>query len=932
MDQFREQARIMTGKLTLTEKMSMLTSHLSAVPRLGIGEFFIGTEVARGYVSHGEGGKETDISTVFPQPVGLASTFDRELMTKLGEIAAEELRHYWQTTAEKKSKLMLFGPTVDPLRDPRWGRNEEAYGEDPYLAGEQAKCFCAGLVGDGKYMKTAPGLKHFCAYNHEENRAEDNADETMKLLNEYYYAPYKKIIENGYAAGVMAAYNEIGGVPAVMNPDLKTKLKGEWGADYVVTDGGDFSQNYLSHKHFSSHAETFAYTVKNGTDSMLDNPEMVANAAYEALRQGLITEADIDLAVENVLTVRHKLGEFDPECTYNTDVFEFDTDEFKAINKRAVYEQVCLLDNDGILPVKSENINAGSKKIALVGPIADEIYNDWYTGTASYGVTIKSGMENVFGKDNILFDNGYDHVNLQSFDTGNAFPGTYEWHDWGSGVMTFKDTETGLYLTEQEDGGFEPTVKTVYDWFIRSWFKPAFDTATDSYTFRDVFDKPIGFVDNKLCKTDGSRPEDGRFTINGVSCGKARAAKHAKEADFAVAVVGNQPMLVARECYDRKTLELPPQQAELVRAVCAANPNTILVICSSYPYILGDLEDKVRAVIYTTHAGAELGNAVAETIAGLNNPAARTPQTWYRYDSDLPADLRDYRIDKTGVTYKYFKGTPLYPFGHGLSYSNFRYDNAAVSIKDGVINCTANITNVSDTDGDEVAQIYVKRENTAEIKSLCGYKRVFIKSGETTAVAINIPIADLAEYNPENGQMMPLIYDNTESIKFEFGASSADIRAVCEISVSEADGFTRLHRDYTKRTLAKNFDRFDSTALKFDFKKNDWYVTTIGWGGSIGTGIIGLTGVTSIEIAAAAPNAPAKLTVSVTYADVTDGKIVPGETEVLGEIEVKPSISHTDFAYYTLPIEIPDGKTTGMLTISAGTVNIWSVQLAVSEQ
>jgi beta-glucosidase len=894
MDKFRRQAKEIASKLTLSEKLFMLTSHFPANDRLNIGEFNIGTEVARGYVSHGEGGKPTDISTVLPQPVGLASTFDRELLTELGKIASEELRYYWQGSAERKTKLMLFGPTVDLLRDPRWGRNEEAYGEDPYLSGEQALAYCKGLVGDGEYMKTAPGLKHFCANNNEEDRASDNADITMKLLHEYYYAPFRKIIKAGKAAGVMASYNELGGVPAVMNPHLKAIVKGQWGADYVVSDGGDFSQNYLNHKQFSSHAEAFAYTVKNGTDAVLDNAEMVANAAREAIRLGLITEADIDLAVENTLTVRAKLGEFDADCEYNTAKFKVDTAEFQAINKRAAYEQVCLLANDGILPISKD------KKIALIGPIADENYNDWYTGTASYYVSIKDGFEKLF---DTAFDNGYDHVKIKSGET--FIGGIYEHHNWGEdkihAVMTFKDIETGLYLSENpEDFVYRPTAKTVYDWFTREWFKPSYDGNTDSYTFKNVFDKPLEIADGKIAVSKSAKGS--RFNLQVVSDGAKRAAEIAAKSDVAVIVVGNQPMLLARECYDRKTLRLPSQQKKLILETVKANPNTILVICSSYPYILEGIEKLVRGIIYTTHAGAELGNAVADVIAGNYNPAARCPQTWYRYDDDLPS-IKDYRIDKNETTYQYFKGDPLFPFGHGLSYSDFTYSNF---VADGTT-FKVDIKNTSERDGDEVVQLYCITDR----KRLCGYERVSVKAGETKTVTLKLDVSDIYEYNPETEKLALTPGEYT----FAVGKNSKELCLQTGITLTgEA-----VSRDLTKRTLAKNYDSSENTKLGFDYKKNDWYVKTDMWGGYIDFENADISGITSVEIAAAAPNAAVQASVQLE----ADGKYIN-----CGECEVKPSISHTDFAIYNIPVEIPENADLKNLRINlGGMMNIWSIQI-----
>jgi beta-glucosidase len=243
-------------RLTLDEKVHMLSTHQYAVPRLGIGEWFVGCEVARGFVSK----NPEEISTVFPQPIGLASTFDPELMERLGEIAGDEARYYYQK--DKKGRLMLWGPTVDPERDPRWGRTEEAYGEDPYLIGEMTKAYTKGMAGDDPYyLKTIPTLKHFCANNNEAGRINCSADVSMRTLNEYYYEAFRIPITEGGAHSIMCAYNELAGVPACMNPDLEKKVKDEWGLDFIVTDGADFSQNVLAHHSHNKHSEALAAAI-----------------------------------------------------------------------------------------------------------------------------------------------------------------------------------------------------------------------------------------------------------------------------------------------------------------------------------------------------------------------------------------------------------------------------------------------------------------------------------------------------------------------------------------------------------------------------------------------------------------------------------------------------------------------------------------------
>ncbi len=517
-----ERIKDLLSRLTVDEKINMLPSRMQAVERLGIGEWRVGCEIARGYV-----GREADeISTVFPQPIGMASMFDPELMYKIGEIAGDEARYYYQKC--KNGKLMVWGPTVDMERDPRWGRNEEAYGEDPFLTGEMTKAYTKGMAGEHEfYMKTIPTLKHFCADNNEYERGSCSANVDPRLLHEYYYAAFKPAITQGGAKSVMAAYNELSGVPAVMNPDLRKLLKDEWGLDFVVTDGGDFAQNVLSHKYTETHAEALKLCLENGADTMTDSAEIVSSAAHEALEKGLITVEQIDKAVGNVLLGRFKLGEFDDMHPYKDMDIEVDSDYAKEINREATFKQVCLLKNDGLLPIDK----AGKKPvIALLGPLADENYKDWYTGMNSYNISIKDGLEKEFGAENVLFENGYDIVTLKSvvnekflIVSGEDFEvkatGTepdkasqFELHDWDFGSVNYKSMLNNKFITQGNP--YKAATDIPYAWFVREWFKP---TVYDGlYSFKlpiersfDIFvDAENGYALSSRASYGGVTPEE----------------------------------------------------------------------------------------------------------------------------------------------------------------------------------------------------------------------------------------------------------------------------------------------------------------------------------------------------------------------------------------------------------------------------------------
>ncbi len=892
------------GRLTTDEKINMLSSHMAAVPRLDIGEWYVGTEIARGYV----GRSDDEISTVTPQPIGMASMFDPELMYKLGEIAAEETRYYYNK--KPNGKLMVWGPTVDMERDPRWGRTEEAYGEDPFLTCEMTKAYTKGLAGEDEfYLKTVPTLKHFCADNNEKDRGSCSANVEPRTLHEYYYRAFKGAITEGGAHSIMAAYNELSGVPAVMNPDIQNLLKDEWGLDFVVTDGGDFSQNVLSHEIVKTHAEALAICLKNGADSMTDPADMVSAAAYDALEKGLITEADIDKAVGNVLYGRFRLGEFDDEHPYKNMGKAVDTEEFRAVNREAAMKQMCLLKNDGLLPL------AKGKKIALTGPIADENYCDWYTGRASYKISIKQGLEAEYGKENILFDNGYDIVAIRSKENGKFLTVTedgtiraiadniteteqFEMHDWGFGSINFKSVANGLYVTES--GDYKAESVTPYAWFIHEWFKPT-EHEDGSFSFRSWHDWAMDICLDPnytltTCKS-GRIDRNKLFDILLISKGPERVKKLAEQADAVIVCAGNHPMQVARECYDRPDIVLPPHQDRIIKAAYKGNRNTVLAIVASYPYAVNWEKENLPAIMYTSHAGAELGTAFAATISGANNPAARCPMTWYKSIHELP-DIMDYDIITNKSTYLYYDGEPLFPFGHGLSYSKFEYSNFSVIQQDNVVKTAVDVKNVSDVDGDEVVQIYFKQNRPCvkrPLRQLCGFRRVNIKAGETVRVEIDVPFNALEFYDVSREKLC------VESDKYTFtaAASSLDVRCTVKTEIL-ADVIPPRDIHFLK---AKNYDSKNMVTLDFSFDKNDHFAISHDWGGDLYYRNVSFENYTSVTVLASAPCSTKTIEI---YAD----------DNLIGKTDIKPSPCKDGFAKYVIPLEAVSG--TGELHVRLG--------------
>ncbi|MFN3699514.1 MAG: glycoside hydrolase family 3 N-terminal domain-containing protein, partial [Dictyoglomus sp.] len=402
-----ERVKELISQLTLEEKIKLLPTRQTGIERLKISDFHIGGEAAHGVAWLGK-------ATVFPQPIGLSSSFDRDLMRKIGEVVALEARAYYYMRG-KIGGLMLWAPTVDMERDPRWGRTEEGYGEDPFLAGEMASAYIQGLQGDDPiYLKTAMTPKHFFANNNEKDRDKFSANIDPRNMYEYYLEVFRRVIIKGKATCLMTAYNAVNGIPCIINPIVREVIKEKFGlSGCVVTDAADFRQTVTSHYTFENHYETLAYALKAGIDAFTDDPELVIESAWQALEKGLITERDIDEAIANSLKVRFRLGEFDEEISkkfYVSPGKICDKEHSKLAYEAALKSTVLLKNENKFLPINKENIN----KIAVIGPLANKNYNDWYSGTYPYKVSILQGIVNKLYPKEIFYHDSYDLVAIKS--------------------------------------------------------------------------------------------------------------------------------------------------------------------------------------------------------------------------------------------------------------------------------------------------------------------------------------------------------------------------------------------------------------------------------------------------------------------------------------------------------------------------------------
>ena len=422
-----ERAKWLVSQMTIEEKFSCFSLRIRN-ERLGIDVSTCGGEGAHGVqarAGQGEAYPPTP-TTSFTQPIGMAATFDRELIRRAGDITGKEARAF--ENAVGKSGHCRLAPTVDMCRDPRWGRNEEGYGEDPYLTGKMASEYISGMQdehnydgtpivpgGRGDRIRTGAVLKHFYANNQEYRRAYDSFDVSDKVKYDYELEPFRYCAQEGHAEGVMTAYNEINHLPAMLNHEVQDLLKDKWGIRYAMTDGGDFLQTVTFHRYYETHAETLAESVKAGVDAMLDNPAEVEKAAREAYERGLITEAEMDKSIFCTVTELIRQGAFDPEDPYaELDMADVGTDEAKRTSLRMSTESNILLKNeDGFLPFGKDD------DIALIGHIGNSWFMDWYGGKPMYKVTLKAGLEKKMHHP-VPYESG---LNLFRFRVGDRYIG-----------------------------------------------------------------------------------------------------------------------------------------------------------------------------------------------------------------------------------------------------------------------------------------------------------------------------------------------------------------------------------------------------------------------------------------------------------------------------------------------------------------------------
>ena len=668
--------------MNVDEKIDALSTN-SGVTRLGVPSFG-STEGIHGLQQRGapQRGWPGTKTTQFPQPPGMGESWDPALVRQAGGVEGYEARWITQSGDGKHPILMAWGPQADLARDPRWGRSEEVYSEDPFLAGMMATAFAKGLEGDDpKYWQVAPLLKHFLANSNENDRTRTSSDFDERLFWEYYSKPFRMTFQDAGASAVMASYNAWNGVPMAVHPVLRKVVIGQWHVGIVSSDGGAIKTLVKDHKTSTDQQAAAVAALKAGINQYLD---VYKDELHAALKAGQISEADLDEALRRKFPTTIKLGLLDPPSrvpytAIRGGIPPWESPRHQATSKRMALESIVLLKNDAqALPIAK----AGLHSVAVIGPLADGVHWDWYGGFPPYAVTPLDGIRKAVGPG--------VQVHFAHDDTD------------GAAVAAAKASDVAIVVV-----GNDPTCgpNMAHDW-------------TDNGT--------------KPC----ADPGDGR------------------------------------EGRDRETINLA--QEELVRKVLAANPRTVMVLVSSFPFAINWSQAHVPAILHMAHASQDEGAALADVIFGAYNPGGHTVATWPASIDQLPP-MMDYDI-RHGRTYMYMKGKPLYPFGYGLSYTSFRYSNLRtdrpVLAKNGVAMVSVDVTNSGKMAGDAVPQLYVAHPQSKvarPARQLAGFQRVHLAPGQTRTVKIPLKAAELAYWN---GKALTV---EAGPVELQIGDSSADI-------------------------------------------------------------------------------------------------------------------------------------------------------------
>jgi beta-glucosidase len=802
-----QRAADLVHRMTLEEKGTQLLNQARAIPRLNVPAYDWWSEALHGVAVNG--------TTEFPEPIGLAATFDPATIHEMAIAISTEgrIKHAQDVRAGHSNifeGLDFWAPNINIFRDPRWGRGQETYGEDPFLTAKMGVAFVTGMQGDDpKYYRVISTPKHYAVHSGPET-TRHSADVTVSKHDEVdtYLPAFRATVTEAMAGSVMCAYNSINGQPACANQFLlEDQLRGKWGfKGYVVSDCGAVTDIFNGHKFTKSQPEASAISLKRGMDNECGdffakvNDDHDYRPYLDAVKQGYLKESDIDVTLVRLFTARMKLGMFDPpEMVPYTkiDEKELNSAEHRALALKLANESMVLLKNDGVLPLKTPGI-----KIAVVGPLANQtkVLLGNYNGIPTHTVSILEGLKNEFPNATINYVQGTQFLAKQASPvpagavTTDGKPGVKASYSEMKGLDFSNPTKRPAVLATRTEPGIDaaaqplPTEVVGKGPVLIRWEGMLTAPETGDYNLglvangffrvtldgKDVtMDWQSNGVDAKLGRV---RLEQGKASALVVDYGqgqdqdaKARlvwsrvdlapqpeAIEAAKNADVVVAVVGitseleGEEMQVHEEGFkggDRTSIDLPKPEEELLKALSASGKPLVVVLTNGSALGVNWANEHANAILDAFYPGEEGGNAVAHTLSGKNNPAGRLPITFYKDVSQLPP-FEDYAMK--GRTYRYFEGTPLYPFGYGLSYTKFTYSGLTVPTSavaaGSPMAAEVTVTNNGKREGDEVVQLYLSFPKVpgAPLRALRAFKRVHLDAGASQKVKLELQPRDMS--------------------------------------------------------------------------------------------------------------------------------------------------------------------------------------------
>ncbi len=797
-----ERAADLVGRMTLDEKIGQMMNNAPAIERLGILAYNWWNECLHGVA------RSPYNTTSFPQAIAMAATWDREAIRLMGEYASDEGRAIYNDSRRRGTPgiykgLTYWSPNINIFRDPRWGRGQETYGEDPYLTGEMGSAFVRGLQGDDpRYLKASACAKHYAVHSGPEwNRHTFDARVSDQDLWDTYLPAFQKLVTEAGVSGVMCAYNAFLGQVCCGNDILMMDiLRNRWGfSGYVTSDCGAIDDFYKTHRLYDGPASSSADAVVHGTDCECGSSY---NALAEAVAQGLVTEERIDESLRRLFEIRFRLGMFDPDETNpysKIPLSVLESPGHQAHALKMARESMVLLKNDGVLPLDRNKV----RKVALVGPNADEwkVFLGNYYGFPSEVKTLRQALEAKVGKDvEIIYRKGVnlvdDYVFTSLYDSRlfrvggkPGFKAEYWTNPRMEGTPSFSRLESRPDYRWGDGQDVAPgIVASRMSAVWRTTFRPSesgqicFELRADDRAELLIDGVPVekvGLVNDyyPLDAVKGKSYEiEIRFRQNSENgeihfdfgrldrVDYARTAEDVRDADVILfaggissAVEGEQ-LSVKIDGFqggDRTSIDLPEVQKNMLKALKSTGKPVVLVLMTGSTIGLAWENENMNAILNAWYGGQAAGEAVSDILFGDYNPSGRLPVTFYRSVEDIP-DFQNYSMQDR--TYRYFRGTPVYPFGFGLSYTTFEYSDLRVApLENGGLSVSAIVSNVGHCDGDEVAQLYISNKRTfvTPVRSLKGFERISLKSGESREVRFTLSPDDLTLVG-SRGESVPM--------------------------------------------------------------------------------------------------------------------------------------------------------------------------------